>query len=370
MKKCVSLILAVLLIMPVRAAEKPAVSAKSAVLIEYHTGKVLYAKNADKQLPMASTTKIMTALLALEEGNLEDMVTISRRAANVEGSSMYLREGEKISLSDLLIGLMLSSGNDAALAIAEHMAGNEAAFADRMTKKAKEMGCINTQFKNASGLPNDEHYTTALELALITGKALENEKFREIVSTKSAKAGGRTLSNHNKMLSLYEGAIGVKTGFTKKAGRTLVSAANRGGVELIAVTLNAPDDWTDHTNILNYGFSQMERRQIVAKGDRASSVSVLNGAPNNAPVLFAEDVFLSVLKTAKTEIKYSVRNDISAPIEKGEEAGRAEIFLDGVKMGETPLIIGESVPCAPKPSLWEYVLFTFRTWASMYVLTT
>lgn len=370
MKKCVSLILAVLLIMPVRAAEKPAVSAKSAVLIEYQTGKVLYAKNADKQLPMASTTKIMTALLALEEGNLEDMVTISRRAANVEGSSMYLREGEKISLSDLLIGLMLSSGNDAAIAIAEHIAGDEGAFAVRMTEKAKEMGCINTQFKNASGLPDDEHYTTALELALITGKALENEKFREIVSTKSAKAGGRTLSNHNKMLSLYEGAIGVKTGFTKKAGRTLVSAANRGGVELIAVTLNAPDDWTDHTNILNYGFSQMERRQIVAKGDRASSVSVLNGAQNKSPVLFAEDVFLSVLKTAKTEMKYSVRNDISAPIEKGEEVGRAEIFLDGVKMGETPLIIGESVPCAPKPSLWEYVFFAFRTWASMYVLTT
>ncbi len=370
MKRCVSLILFILLIMPVRAEGEPSVSAKSAVLIEYHTGKVLYAKNADARLPMASTTKIMTALLALEEGNLSDMVTISHKAANAEGSSMYLREGEKILLSDLLTGLMLSSGNDAAVAIAEHMAASEAEFASRMTERAKELGCINTKFKNASGLPDDEHFTTALELARITGKALENEKFREIVCQKSASAGGRTLSNHNKMLSLYEGAIGVKTGFTKKAGRTLVSAANRGGVELIAVTLNAPDDWTDHTNMLDYGFSQMERRQLAAKGEQVSEIPVYGGTKDKVRVVIAEDVFLSVPKTEKTEINLLLGNSVSAPLENGEEIGRGEILLDGVKMGEVPLLIGESVPRLPKPSVWQYVWLVFRTWASLYIVNT
>lgn len=370
MKKWISLIVTFLLCMPVSAEEKPEVSAKSAVLIEYHTGKVIYAKNADERLPMASTTKIMTALLALEEGNLSDMVTISQKAANAEGSSMYLKKGEKISLSDLLVGLMLSSGNDAAVAIAEHMAGDEAAFAKRMTEKAKELGCTNTQFKNASGLPDDEHFTTALELARITGKALENEKFREIVSQKSAGAGGRTLSNHNKMLSLYEGAIGVKTGFTKKAGRTLVSAANRGGVELIAVTLNAPDDWTDHTNILNYGFSKMERRHVAVKGEKISEISVNGGTKQKVPVCIGEDVFLSVSQNAATEIKPVCLNTIFAPLEEGKPAGNAEIYLDGVKMGEVPLLIGESVPSVPKPTVWEIVCLVFRKWASLYIVTT
>ncbi len=370
MKKIISLVLVFFLYAPVRAETEPDVSAKSAVLIEYHTGKVLYAKNADVRLPMASTTKIMTALLALEEGNPSDMVTISPNAANVEGSSMYLKAGEKLSLSDLLWGLMLSSGNDAAVAIAEHMAGNEADFAKRMTERATELGCTNTCFKNASGLPDDEHYTTALELARITGKSLENVKFREIVSQKSARVAGRTLSNHNKMLFLYEGAIGVKTGYTKKAGRTLVSAANRGGVELIAVTLNAPDDWTDHKNMLDFAFAKMERREICAKGEQIANASVIGGMEKMVPLCFAEDVSIPVLKTDKTDVKPIVEAALTAPVEEGIVAGRAEIYVDSVKMGEVPLLTAESVPETKSPSLWECVQKVFALWASLYIVTT
>ena len=246
-------------------AEEPSVSAKSAVVFEYATGKIIFSKNPHEALPMASTTKIMTALVALERGNLDELVTISPHAANIEGSSMYLRAGENISLEHLLYGLMLSSGNDAAVAIAEHIGRNEEAFSKLMTDRAKELGCVRTQFKNPNGLPNQEHYTTAFELARITGKALEYPKFREIVATKSKQIGERHLTNHNKLLSIYDGAFGVKTGFTKASGRTLVSAANRNGIELIGVTLNAPDDWDDHVKMFDYAFENMERRVLAEK---------------------------------------------------------------------------------------------------------
>ncbi len=366
MKRWSLLLCIFLLCMPVHA-EEPAVSAKSAIVLEYHTGKVLYAKNAETPLPMASTTKIMTALLALEKASLTDTVTIGANAAGVEGSSMYLKIGETLSMEELLCGLMLSSGNDAAVAIAEHIAGNEKAFANMMTERAKELGCENTQFQNASGLPDDAHFTTALELARITGKALENGKFREIVGKKSAKAGGRTLSNHNKMLSLYDGAIGVKTGFTKAAGRTLVSAAVRDGVELICVTLNAPDDWTDHTHLLDYGFSQMERRQITWAGTAAGHVPVSGGTAESVGVCFAEDACLSVLPTDKIEVKSSLPDNVSAPVQKGERLGTAEILVEGVKMGEVALLADAEVEHVPSRTFWDYVYCVFKAWANLYL---
>ncbi len=344
----------------------PEVSAKSAVCIHYGTGQVLYAKNAEEKLPMASTTKIMTALLALEKGDLEEVVTIGANAQGVEGSSMYLKVGETLTLRELLYGLMLSSGNDAAVAIAEHIAGTEEAFAVMMTERAKEMGCHNTNFKNANGLPDDEHYTTALELARISGKALENETFREIVRQKSARAGGRYLSNHNKMLSLYEGAIGVKTGYTKAAGRTLVSAAEREGIMLIAVTLNAPDDWEDHKKILDEGFASIELRKLAEKDMPCLDMAVVGGTKESVPVHFAESFSLPVIKNKKVETKFQIIETLSAPVSEGEMVGKAVFYLEGVPMGETGLYTGESVSEKERPGFWNRFLFVLERWGILF----
>lgn len=254
------IIFAVTLHTPVSA--EPSVSAQAAVMTEVSSGKILYSKNADKVLPMASTTKIMTALVAVEAAGdrLDEVVEISDSAAGVEGSSMYLEKGEKMTLRELLYGLMLSSGNDAAVAIAENIGGSVEGFVDMMNQKAAEMGLTSTHFVNPNGLPDESHYSSANDMAKMTCHAMKNPDFAEIVGTKSYNISGegksypRTLSNHNKLLRMYEGCIGVKTGFTKAAGRCLVSCAERDGLMLVCVTLNAPDDWNDHTLMFNYGF--------------------------------------------------------------------------------------------------------------------
>lgn len=365
-KRIIACSIIFLLYIPKVSAEVE-VSAKSAICIHYETGQVLYAKNAEERLPMASTTKIMTALVALEEAALSDVVTVSANAQGVEGSSMYLKAGQTLSMEELLNGLMLSSGNDAAVAIAEHIAGSEDAFCRRMNQKAQTLGCRDTQFKNANGLPDDAHYTTARELALITGKALENETFRRIVSQKSAVVCGKTITNHNKMLSLYDGAIGVKTGFTKKAGRTLVSAAERGGVRLISVTLNAPDDWDDHTKILDAGFETLEIRTLAEKDKIADVFSILDGAEENVSAVFSESFSLPVIKGKNTETKFIVEAALSAPIEKGQTIGKAVFYLEGVPMGEIPLLAEKSIPQIEKPSFWDRVRFVFSKWGALFI---
>lgn len=236
-------------------------SAQSAVLIDASNGKILYEKNAYQRLPMASTTKIMTALIACESKKMNKKVTISPVAAGTEGSSLWLKIGEKQTLEDLTYGLMLKSGNDAAVAIAEFLAGSVDAFSLLMNKRAKEIGAKNTSFKNPNGLFAEGHYTTAYDLALITRVAMKNKKFKKIVSTKTktipneGESWDRALTNHNKMLWRYEGCNGVKTGYVKASGRCLVTSAKRGKISLICVTLNAPNDWDDHTKLLDYGFS-------------------------------------------------------------------------------------------------------------------
>lgn len=211
-------------------------SAKAAVLIEKNTGRVLYRRNEETALPMASTTKVMTALLALEEGQLDDVVTVSRNAFGVPGTSIYLSEGEKLTLRDLLYGLMLASGNDAAVAIAEHIGGSVDAFCRRMTERAAELGCQNTVFLSPNGLPTLGHHTTAYDLALIAREAMDHPEFREIVSTRRAsipwegRTYSRILNNKNRLLTDYDGATGIKTGYTKAAGRCLVFGAKRDGL--------------------------------------------------------------------------------------------------------------------------------------------
>ena len=214
---------------------------------------------------MASTTKIMTALVAIESSPLDKNVMISDMAIGTEGSSLYLKKGEIMSMSDLLMGLMLRSANDAAAAIAYEISGSIEAFADKMNEKAASIGVTDTHFTNPHGLDDENHYTTAADLAIITAEALKNDTFLEIVSTekciiKNFDGEARLLTNHNKLLSLYDGAIGVKTGFTKKSGRCLVGAAERDGMRLIAVTINAPDDWNDHEALFDFGFSRLNSK--------------------------------------------------------------------------------------------------------------
>ena len=247
------------------SASGPSVSAKAAALYDAASNSFLYTKNADTRLPMASTTKIMTALVAIESSPLDKNVMISDMAIGTEGSSLYLKKGEIMSMSDLLMGLMLRSANDAAAAIAYEISGSIEAFADKMNEKAASIGVTDTHFTNPHGLDDENHYTTAADLAIITAEALKNDTFLEIVSTekciiKNFDGEARLLTNHNKLLSLYDGAIGVKTGFTKKSGRCLVGAAERDGMRLIAVTINAPDDWNDHEALFDFGFSRLNSK--------------------------------------------------------------------------------------------------------------
>lgn len=244
---------------------------KSAILIEASSGRVLYEKNACERLPMASTTKIATALTVLNNANLDDVVTVDKRAVGVEGSSLYLREGEKLTVKELLYGLMLRSGNDAAVALALHVGGSVEQFVELMNNEAKKAGATNTSFTNPHGLHNDNHYTTAYDLALITKRAMQNQEFLKIVSSKSAVIANdgfeykRSLTNKNKLLTNYEYANGVKTGYTKKAGRCFVGSAVKDGMQLIAVVLNCAPMFENAQSMLEFGFSKYTMTNIISK---------------------------------------------------------------------------------------------------------
>ena len=246
------LFLLIQLFFPINGQAAPSVSANNAVLIEQSTGRVLYEKSAHEKQSIASITKIMTAIIAIESGKLNEKATVSRNAVYTEGSSIYLEQGEKIKLEDLVYGLMLRSGNDSAVAIAEHVAGSVEGFAFLMNEKAKWLGMTNTNFENPHGLDSDKHYSSAYDMAVLMQYAMENEKFREITGATSFKSENRTYSwqNKNKLLTrLYEYCTGGKTGFTKATGRTLLSTASKDGIDLISVTLNAPDDGNDHISM-------------------------------------------------------------------------------------------------------------------------
>ena len=271
-------------------APPPQVSAKSAALLDGTTGECLYEKNGDQRALIASTTKIMTGLLVCEAGDLDRTVTVPETAAGTEGSSMYLKSGETLTRRELLYGMMLHSGNDAALTLAISISGSEAAFVRQMNRRACALNLTQTHFANPHGLDSGENYSTALDLARLAQAALQNEQFRAVVSTKTITCAGRTLTNHNKLLWRYDGCIGVKTGYTRHAGRILVSAAERGGRMLIAVTISDPDDWRDHVSLLDYGFAVLgsdtpvypQNRRIVWKNDckkfwRAAQVSPAAG---------------------------------------------------------------------------------------------
>ncbi len=324
-------------------SEEPlSVSAKGAALYSPDTKSFLYEKNGDTRYPMASTTKIMTALVAAEEGELSEKIRIPKEAVGIEGSSLYLREGESFTLEELLYGLMLRSANDAAAAIALTVSGSIAAFAEKMNEKATALGLTNTNFENPHGLDSEHHYTTAKDLARLGAAALENETVKKIAATYKTTIGegdsARLIVNHNKLLRSYEGAIGLKTGFTKKCGRCLVGAAERGGVTLVSTTLAAPDDWNDHREMLDYGFSALTAYASLAAGGFRREISVLGGKASTVTVSNSEG-FSLVERAGLSEVTMRVclNPTAAAPIRRGDVLGQLLFIRDGEVVGTVPL---------------------------------
>lgn len=331
MKRIVALvIICIIFSLPVSAVST---SAKAAAVINGDTGEVLYSQNADTRLPMASTTKIMTSLLLCEHGNLEKEITVTADMLKVEGSSMGLLPGDTVTLHDLLYGMLLASGNDAANVTAIAVSGSVKAFAELMNRRAAELGLKNTHFVTPSGLDAEEHYTTARELALLAAFALKNEEFAKAAASKTATLcyGNppykRTLSNHNKLLKLYEGAVGVKTGFTKKSGRCLVSAAQRDGKLAVAVTLCDPDDWRDHAALLDYGLDLIGQTSYTPQISHFSLPVI--GSDNENLDVFIEPYIINTLETEKISCKIDLPRFLYAPVSRGETVGYAEYSFNG-----------------------------------------
>ena len=323
----------------------PSVSASSAILINAGNGEVIFEKQADERRAMASTTKIMTAIVAIENGDLDAEITIPAAAVGVEGSSLYLKKGEKMTLYELLQGLMLRSANDAAETIAISLCGSVEAFANLMNKKANELGLEHTHFTNPHGLHDDGHYTTARELGIIASYAMKNVTFKEICSSKKANLpGNRIVVNHNKLLFSFEGACGVKTGFTKSSGRCLVSAAKRDGILLVAVTLSAPDDWNDHKEMLEYGFIEFESVTLAKQGDVFYSLPLIGGDKDSVTVTAQNDVTVCLRKNRASIVeKIELQKTRFAPVYKGETVGRVIYMLDGKEIASANLVANEYV---------------------------
>ena len=340
------------LVLPVQA-----VSAKHVYVLDALSGRVLYEKDAQKQCLIASTTKIMTALLICEQCNVLDRMRIPREAVGIEGSSMYLREGEIYTLQELLYGLMLSSGNDAAVALAIYCGGTVEEFAQRMNDKARILGLKNTHFVNPHGLDAPDHYSTAADLARLAACAMENPIFRTTVSAKTVRVGERTLRNHNKLLWQVEGADGVKTGFTKAAGRILVSSASRLQRRIIVSTLNDPNDWADHIKLLEEGFSDYEIRHVVSKGDVMGTVAVLGGENERVEVLAAEDFSFAMTKDERAQLAVAGPGFVYAPAVADADAGWGYVLINGKAVGKVPVVYGctveQSKPAEKK--LWQKI---------------
>lgn len=339
---------------PARTEAAPiGVSAEAAAVIDVASGRIVYSVKGDKPMRIASLTKIMTAIVAIEHGNLSETARVSQNAFGKEGSSIYLKLNEEMNLKDLLYGMMLRSGNDAATAIAEHVGGSVEGFAYLMNEKAKLLGMTGSSFKNPSGLDEDGHYSTADDLARLTAHALNNPVFAEIVKTKVKKVPNPNESwdytwvNKNKMLSLYEGSDGVKTGYTKLAKRCLVSSATRGGQQLAVVTLNDPDDWLDHRRLLDYGFASFPLMPLVKKGDPVEGTELVAGGAFAYPAEASE-------KNGFT--RQIALNDPASPAYRLGELGALQFSLKGKPIGSVPLVAKDS----PRLRLGERSAFSFK----------
>ncbi len=340
MKRFILILLCAVLLLPVSAsadAAHPDVSAQSAVLYEPYGDRWVYEKNADTRLPMASTTKIMTAMVALRLLPLDAVYSVPSEACGIEGSSLYLKAGDKISVRDLLYALLLRSANDAASALAVLACGSESAFADEMNAEAKRLGLENTSFKNPHGLDTAGHYSTARDLAVILDAAMSDERFTEISGcekhTVALDGRAQVLYNHNKLLHLTDYVTCGKTGFTKKSGRCLVTAAERDGVRLIAVTMNAHDDWNDHIKLFDMGFERFEKRTVIGTDDRFYA-DVAGGVRGKVLCRPTEEFYTVTEKGAVITCDTLLPSVIYAPVSDGEIVGMLRVYENGKTVGE------------------------------------
>lgn len=358
-----TLLVVFLIIVPAGAAGRPNLAASAAILMDFTTGKVIFAKNSTERRAPASTTKILTALVALERGELNQVITTSHNASKIGGSSIWLAPGEKHTLKELLYGILLNSGNDASVAVAEGLAGSEVKFAEWMNEKARAIGAKDTCFKNSNGLPEPGHYTTAYDLALITRYALHNPVFAEIVKTKKkainwpGREYHRLLVNHNKLLWRYEFADGVKTGYTKQAGRCLVASATKNGQRLIAVVLNSKLMYEDTRKLFEYGFNNYQLLTVVGSGQEIGSIPVMEGIVSRVPVLPQRPVTLVVSKgqTNKVKVNLEIPRSLHAPVERLQQVGELEVKIDAKVLAKIPVVTAAGVP---KDSVW----LRFWTW--------
>lgn len=355
------------------AAQQPGVSAQSAVLISADDGTVLFEKNAHEQLAMASTTKIMTALLALEEAERsgDPALDVTEEMVAVEGSSMGLRAGDRLTLTNLTAGMLLASGNDAANAAALYLAGSQEAFAEMMNARAAEIGMNESHFVTPSGLDDEEHYSTAYDMALLARTALGNPEFARIAGSANLQVEFLepeqkvSYQNHNKLLRIYEGCIGVKTGFTKKAGRCLVSAARREDTTLIAVTLNAPNDWDDHAAMLDYGFATVKTLRLGGE-ELPAQLPVAGGVGGGAALRPGRELLVTLpLEEAQAvSSRVLLPAFLYAPVREGDQVGRVQYLLNGQEIYSVPILAGENVAvlAPPKLSWWERIWESLRGW--------
>lgn len=328
------------------------IGAKSAILIERDSGRILYAKNISEKLPIASTTKILTALIAIEKGDLEKIVTIKKEWTDIEGSSIYLKANEKIKLKDLIYGLMLRSGNDAGVAIACEIAGSVDNFSVLMNKRAKEIGAKNTNFINPHGLHSDEHYSTAYDLALITREALKNKIFREISKTNdytSMRENPQIFYNKNKTLNQYDGGDGVKIGYTKVAGRCLVASATREDMQLIAIVLNDGNWFNDSYKLFDYGFENFKNTTIIRGNNFIKNLYIENSNIEKIPIITDKKFTYPLTKNELKDINISIktRDKLIAPIEKGYNIANIDVKLKDKIIYKNKILLNNKIKEKP-----------------------
>ena len=354
-----AVLLAAVLLYPCQAK---AISAEKAALLDAATGRMIYEKAADSRSLIASTTKIMTALVVCEQCNVLDRVRIPKEAVGIEGSSVYLKEGEVLTVQDLLYGMMLHSGNDAAVALAIYCGGTVEGFAELMNDKARVLGLRDSHFVNPHGLDAPEHYSTARDLAMLSAYAMNNPIFAQTVSTKTVSAGSRSLRNHNKLLWQVDGADGVKTGYTKAAGRILVSSAIRQGRRLIAVTINDGNDWVDHKNLFDRGFSEYDHKRLVQKGECLGSVEVISGREERVNILAAEDFFYAIRSDEKPYVVLCPPGFVYAPVEAGGDGPEAYVLIGEHVIGKIKTVYENDVElnAGTGKSWWESLLERIR----------
>ena len=333
-------------------------SAQKAVLMDGNTGRILFEKNADSQSLIASTTKIMTALVVCEQCNVLDRMRVPKEAVGIEGSSIYLQEDEILTIQDLLYGMMLHSGNDAATALAIYCGGTVEGFAQLMNDKARDLGMDSSHFVNPHGLDAHNHYSTARDLAVLAAEAMKNPIFVSTVSAKNVTAGNRRFTNHNKLLWRVDGANGVKTGYTKAAGRILVTGAKRDGRQLIAVTIDAPDDWNDHTAMLEGGFATFSQRKLISREDVIGTIDVAWGEENKVSLIASSDFIWPIAQGEIVSIQLPGNGFAYAPVYEGQFAGSAHILVDGECVGTVELEYGSTIEqlIEQKHSIWKRLI--------------